>query len=346
MAKKKKKKKPAGAKKPTYAKGKPPAQTKKSSAVKKTAASGSKGKSGSKQGSDTDERPKQWNIIKQGTPELKVFLFLLVIIAVAGLFQYPYIQEQWQETYLEAKKEYPQKLEDFEKKYKTEEEREEHKEEKPQEPIKPTFQLFLMNIGLTSILMMAMVAFLGINVQRRTDLKTPVLDEIISGDLELPKVGNLALYALIGGVIALVPLVAGLFVTKAVGVSSDAAIITIPVWKQCLNHMYITLNLQLMLLFLIMSSLVWLFDRYRKKLKLEPHWAALAVSMILACVYATMISIVPGERLILAIITGVAVGISLVGVLGYIYWKKGLECSLVAGMISFGVTPLLASLII
>ncbi|MBN1289815.1 MAG: hypothetical protein JXA49_09295 [Actinobacteria bacterium] len=346
MAKSKKKKKPAGAKKPAYAKGKPPGQKSKSTAAKSSGSTGGGSKGGSKKSGAAEERPQQWNIIRQGSPEMKAFLFLLILVAAVSFLQYPYIQEQWQETYKVDKKDYPQKLKEFEKKYPTEKEQKENDKEKPVEPIKPTFQIFILNIGLTSILMMAMVIFLGINVQRRTDLKTPLIDDAIEGKFEASKLGDLAVSSAIWSVVALVPLTAGLLVTKLAGVPDEAALVTIPFWKQCLNHIYVAMNLQLMLVFLLVSSLVWLFSKYRSKLKLEPHWAAIATATLISLLYATMISIVPGEKIIFPVITGVAVSVSLVGILGYLYWKKGLEYSLLAGIISFGVTPLLASVII
>jgi hypothetical protein len=48
----------------------------------------------------------------------------------------------------------------------------------------------------------------------------------------------------------------------------------------------------------------------------------------------------------LAIISSASAAIASITVLGYLFWRKGLEYSLLAGVVAFGLYPFIAGLII
>ena len=47
-----------------------------------------------------------------------------------------------------------------------------------------------------------------------------------------------------------------------------------------------------------------------------------------------------------ALIGAIFLAITISGILGYLYWRKGLEYLLLAGVIAFGIYPFVARLII
>ncbi|MBN2168551.1 MAG: hypothetical protein JW738_04850 [Actinobacteria bacterium] len=276
---------------------------------------------------------------------MKLFLLLMAVIAVMTILQFPAWQDVSNEKYEIDKKEYPKLVEKWEKQYPEEKEQEENKNSKPVKPTEPNIQVFLIQ-SLNGILMLAMVSFLGINIQRRTDLNVPILDGVIEGNFDMSRLGDLGLNSLIYSIASIVPMIVMILITRAVVVPGEFSTAAIASWKLCLLMIYTAFNLQLTLLFLLMSTMVWLFHKYRNKLKLEPHWAAIVVTVVLSGFYVLPFNIAPGVKLIYSIASSLLISFSLVGILGYLYWKKGLEYSLVAGIISYGVMPLLASVII
>jgi len=352
MAKKKKKKKRSGARKPTYAKGKKiePAPEKKGAAVSSArpaaAKAGVKPGTGGKGGDGAPVAGAQWNMVRRGTLEWKVFWTILIILVIAVLLQYPLLKADADRAYKDLKREYPGQLKKWEQKYPTEQARKEHKKEKPIQPKKPTFGDFLMLQAFFLILQGGLLAFLGLNIARRTDLGTPILDKIHSGDgFSGEDLTGLVKYCVPWSLVCLAPLVASSFVARYLGPSKSIKI-QYPVWKYCLSYVSISVQNQIMFLLLLFSALVWLFTKYRDRTRIEPHWAAIASAFVLTSLYFIYLSRTAGDKYAVSVASALFLAASLVLALGYLYWKKGLEYSLLAGAIGFGIYPLLASLII
>jgi len=293
-----------------------------------------------------NRRGEQWNIIRKGTLEMKVFQVMLVVLALGAILQYPLWADITKGQYLELKEEYPAKLSEWEEKYDTEEEREEHAGEKPQEPRNLKFGEFLLYQALILVLQGAIFMFLAINVSRRTDLAgTPVLDRALTGKGSMADVRDLLKNGLPWGAAALAVLLLSTVTGEALGLSGETQIKEYPAWKSSLNFVNLAVNNQVLFVFLVISALVWLFARYRGRLKLEPHWAGIIAGTILAFGYFFMISSSSGDKVLVAMAGSSLFALSLVGMLGYLYWKKGLEYSLLAGVVALGTYPFLAALV-
>lgn len=346
--KKKKKKQAGGALKSSYAKGKPVEKSgrKEASPAKKPEAEKKKTAGGKGEAQEKTGERVQWNVVRRGTLEMKVFQVLLALLAVAALAQYPLWIEVTTSQYRELKEEYPKELEEWEKKYPAEEERKEHEDEKPREPKKPTFGDFLMYQAFILLVQGALFAFIGLNISRRTDMGTPVLDKWLSGDFEPTDAGRLVAHGVPWGIGALLPLLISAGIGRVLGFAAVSQIQETSTWKNALNFINLAVNNQILFVFLLVSALVWTFSRFREKVKLEPHWAGIAAASMLAFSYFYLISRSAGERLSVGLIGSAFLAVSLVGILGFVYWKKGLVYSLLAGMISLGLYPFLANLIL
>ena len=350
MAKKKKKKQRKGGQRPTYAKGKPAESSGKKTAVsaKKAAATPAVKKSAKGAGAGGKAAPERvrWNLIRGDSLERKVFMTLLYVIVVATLLSYPLRQAQAQHSYDEAKKD----LKKWEQKYPTKAEQKKHEKTKPVLPPKPTVGIMLLELFVGAV-QGALFAFLGLNVLRRTDLTTPLLDKLHTEGFDPGDLKGLIVYAVPAAVILLIPLVGkDVFVDRFFPVPKGGYV-RFPVWKYALSSINDAVQFQLLFVFLVFSALVWLFFRYREQVRVDPHWPAMAVAFLFAMgfIYLNMfggggvsgVSVTGGKMLVFAALFSLPVLI-----LAYLYWKKGFEYSLLAGVVGFGVYPFLATLFI
>jgi len=351
MAKKKKKQR-RGGQRPTYAKGKPVEPSGKKTAAAapaKKAAAAPAGKTSARgAGSGGKAAPErvQWNLIRGDSLERKVFMTLLYIIVVATLLSYPLRLAEAQHSYDELKKD----LRKWELKYPTKQEQKKHEKEKPVLPPKPTFGIMLLTLFMGAI-QGVLFAFLALNVSRRTDLTTPLLDKLHTEGFDPGDLKGLLMYALPAAVLLLIPLVGKDVFVNHFFPASKGGSIKYPVWKYALSSINDAVQFQLLFVFLVFSVLVWLFIRYREQVKVEPHWPAMAMAFLFAMgfIYLNMfgggvasgVRVTGGQMLVFAALFSLPVLI-----LAYLYWKKGLEYSLLAAVIGFGVYPFLAMLFI
>lgn len=351
MAKKKKKKKPVGARRPTYAKGKKVESSEKGTdagaqtmkpAQKSPGKGGAPAKGGESKG--TEER-QQWNLIREGTLEMKVFLALALIIVAAAVLQYPLRSAEALTQYNRAKAD----LKKWEVKYPKKEDQKKHAKEKPVVPPRPTFGVLMIELALAA-LQGLLFAFIGLNVSRRTDLETPLLNKLRSSKGEVGDLGPLMLWAVPAGLILLLPLLGKTAVIARYFNEAKANQIKYPLWKYSLSGINDGVQFQVLFVFLVVSVFVWLFARYRDRMRFEPHWAGIAAAFLFAAafIYLNIFGggvnrqhVTPGTMWLYAFTFSLPVL-----VLGYLYWKKGLEYSLLAGVIGFGIYPFLAPLII
>lgn len=357
--KKKKKKKPAGARKATYAKGKmveATEQKKPSGARQPVAASKTGTQAKGKPATKGEQKPEvqPWNLIRKGTLEAKVMWALLVIIAILSLARYPLTKSEADAQYKAATVQYQKDLKSFEKKYPTQQEQKKHEKEKPAQPKKPTTNLILVNV-LFGLLQSAIFAFLGLNILRRTDLGTPVLDKSLGGEgIRAPDLAPFGTWSIPAGILMLAPLYLDARISTTlvnnVFQAAEAVKVKYPLYKEVLGSFNDGLFFFVLFVFVAVPALVWLFTRYRDRTRLEPHWGALAGAFILAFgfVLLNVSSAVrsSGQHVSMATDLAYALGLSLpVPILGYVFWKKGLEYSLLAAMIGFGLYPIMASFI-
>ena len=352
MAKKKKKKKRRGGQRPTYAKGKPVESSGKKTATAtpaKKAAPAPAAKPSTKgagAGGKAAPRREQWNLIRGDRLERKVFMTLLYIIVVVTLLSYPLRLAQAQHSYSEAKKD----LKKWEQNYPTKAEQKKHEKEKPVLPPKPTFGIMLLELFMGAV-QGVLFAFLGLNISRRTDLQTPLLDKLHTEGFDPGDLKGLLAHAVPAAVILLIPLVGKDVFADRFFAAPKGGRIRYPAWKYSLSGINDGVQYQMLFVFLVFSALAWLFFRYRGQVRVDPHLpamaAAFAVSVGFVCLNMFGGVRASGENVSGSLMLAFASIYSLpVLILGYLYWKKGLEYSLLAGVIGFGLYPFLAMLII
>jgi hypothetical protein len=363
---KKKKKKKTGAQRSTYAKGKPVGQTEKKkgpapSAVAIPAAGEASGKkpagkaaagartSGKKPAGKAaaGAQPEQqsWNLVRRGTLEMKIFLTLVVILVAVVLVQYPYWKDAVDKDYKANTKTYQQELKKWKQKYPTQKEQKAHQSSKPAQPKPPTFNDFLVVYAFFSLVESALFAFMGLNAARRTDMKMPILERFNSGTGKWADIRDLLVYGVPSGLVVLAPLVGFSYFGKSQGFSKTIKI-QFATWKDGLYYASFSVQNQMLFVLLVFSALVWLFTRYRDRTRVEPHLAGLAGALVLAFLYFFNISRSASEKTTVSLVAAALVAAALVPFTGYLYWKKGLEYSLLAGVVGFAAYPFLASLII
>lgn len=352
MAKKKKKKKKTGAARSTYAKGKAPSSPAKGRSTATTSAAGRSGKAPggggaatSKAGGQADRPVAQFNLIKRGTLEMKVFQALLAILIAAALVQYPLWAEVAARDFKVNLKKYNSEIKKWEEKYTTEKQREKNEDEKPVKPRKPTFNDFIVFYAFMSFIEGGLFAFIGLNVSRRTDLSTPLLDGALGGEGAEKGLIDLFKYGVPAGIAVTVPLLVNSLVGRSLGYSKTIQV-QYAAWKDSLYYAGFGVQNQMLLVFLVMSSLVWLFTRYRGRTKVEPHLAGLCAAVVLGFTYFFYVSRAGAEKTSVGLVASALLAVSLVAIPGYLFWKKGLEYSLLAGAIGFGIYPFLAGFII
>jgi len=349
----KKKKKKTGARRATYARGKPvdPQKNKagaRPSGMPRAAGAGATTQEpGAKPASVEKGAPAsgQWNVIRAGTLEMKMFQVIVLVLVVAVFIQYPLWSEIANRDYKDALKKYPVELKKWEQKYTTDKARKANESSKPAKPKKPTFSDFLIIYAFFPLLESLIFAFIGLNAARRTDLKMPILEKYASKEAGWADIRDLLAYGVPAGLVVLAPLVGLSFFSKAQGFSKTVQV-QFATWKDALYYASFSIQNQMIFVLLAMSALVWVCTRYRERLKVEPYWPALAGATVLGFLYFFNLSRTGAEKTVVSLVTGLLVALALVGVTGYLYWKKGLEYSLLAGAVGFAVYPFIASLII
>jgi len=361
VANKSKKKKSGAGAKPTYAKGKTAGIVKSKSDMKKTASkpssrvTGPKGGAaqagaGGKKRSNSDGSNKfqsRFNLIQSGTLEMRVFQVLLVFVIISILVQYPLWKDVLGKEYQNNVKQYRLELEKWEKEHesiKNEKKKEEHEKEKPIKPVKPTFSVFIFYYLLMSLIQGALFLFIGLNIARRTDLKTPVLDGLFSGERESQKIPRLLMDSLLWGLVIFMPLGAVSLLGKFAGITRSTEM-EHAFWKYSLHYAGFAAQNQFLFLILIFSGLVWVFTRYKEKVKFEPHIAGVTLTAIIAFLYFFQVSRGGEEKITSVLLVSFFFVVSLVVIAGLLYWKKGLELSLISSFVGFALYPIFYSVI-
>jgi fucose 4-O-acetylase-like acetyltransferase len=213
-------------------------------------------------------------------------------------------------------------------------------------PKKPTFGDFLLYQALILLLQGALFSFLALNVQRRTDLETPLFDKLAEKTATLHDARDLLVWSVPFAAAALVLPVIATLLRDSVGFIRAADFKKTETWKFSLAYINIAVSNQILFTFLLITVFVWLFTRFHDRLRIEPHWAGIVAATAFAFAYIYLISTAAKESPVTSAVMAGFITVSLVGILGYLYWRKGLEYSLLAGVIGFGLYPFIASLIL
>ncbi len=346
----KKKKKPAGARKSTYAKGKKVEPPKKTGPAKSSTGTARPVQGVAKQTSKGDQKQvESWNLVRKGTLEAKVMWALLAIIAVVALARYPLTQAEGNVQYKAQVVEYKKLLAAFEKKYPTAVEQKKHSKDKPVTPKAPTTSVIVISV-LFGAIQSAIFAFLGLNVLRRTDLRTPVLDKSLSGEgIRGPDLLPFATWSIPAGVLIIAPLYLNARISSTLinnVVKASGAINTkYPLYKEILGSFNDGMFFFVLFVLVAVPALIWVFTRYHDRTHVEPHWGGILGAALLALgfIWLNVGNSVHSATQHAAYSLGLALPVV---IMGYVFWKKGLEYSMLAALIGFGFYPLIASFVV
>jgi hypothetical protein len=355
LAKKKKKKRKPGAQKPSYAKGKPVSETTKKKAGTSARGSATKAGAGGRQQSGAAQQRESWNVIRRGTLEAKVMWALFALIVLAAFMRYPLSYAEAEAQYKSELKQYKTQLAKWEKDNPTKEEQKKNAEQKPEKPKEPTSNLVLFSV-LFGALQSGIFAFLGLNIIRRTDFGTPVLDGTFSGEgIRLPDLTPFVTWSLPAALLVLVPLYGNARISSelvnSVVKTTEPQAASFPLWKQVLGSVNDGLFYVVLFVMVSVTACFWILNRYRAQVKVEPHWAGIAAAFVLTFGFI-LLNVWSGSRQSAAdVVMSTLIFYSLalaapVLILGYVFWKKGLEYSLLAGVVGFSLYPIMASFVI
>ena len=354
--KKKKKKKKPGQRRAAYATGKKAEAEGQEIKAAQRPQPGAKGaeKPSGRSAEAKEQRTQQWNLVRGGTLEMKVMTALLVLIAAAAFLRLPLSSVEANRQYRDLKKAYDTEIGKFKEKYPTAADQKKHEKEKPKAPQKPTNGLLLLSI-IVGALQSAIFAFLSLNIARRTDLGTPVLDKQLGGGrLDAGDLRPFLTWSVPAGLIMLAPLYLNARISTRIVNSlfrtAESSRERLALWRLVAGSFNDAVFYEMLFVFLLVSVFVWVFTRYRDRTPLEPHWAGIAVAFLITTAFflwnVSSGTSGSGVHVSLQTLLGYAVSLSApVLILGFLYWKKGLEYCLLAGLLGFGVYPLLASVI-
>lgn len=280
----------------------------------------------------------QSNVIKRGSVEMKILLFLVILAAIGGAMSYPKISSSFDVVYREYQLEYEEDLAGFRDKYQAPEAQEEHMAEAPVPPFRPTTGYKWITILIYYILQPTMYFILGINLVRRTDLLSPIFDDAFGGEpLSDGLFRPLVTWSIPAGLLMALPLYlsARVYSTMVNGIIASDRLyeVKFPFYKELLGSLGQAVLFFSFFIMLGFPILLWLANRFMKKAYVDPHWVAIAAIVVLSFLYFWVGS--PAGATTWQAVTA-AVGLAApMFIMGYVFWRKGLEYSLLVAIVGY-----------
>lgn len=189
-------------------------------------------------------------------------------------------------------------------------------------------------IRSTVILMISI--FIGLYLGKKVGFGTPILSSL-SETRKLPSetVPTVKLSVLMGLILSIVMFILDYFVFSMFTESLIVFMTTPPLWQRFLYFIYAGIVEEIVLRFLLVTLLVWISWKIKKTANGQPTrtgvWISiLLISLIYGIGYAISYSPLIMDQILalrFVVLNGIA-GI----VMGWLYWKKGLEASLIANL--------------
>nr|WP_321498286.1 CPBP family glutamic-type intramembrane protease [uncultured Methanolobus sp.] len=194
--------------------------------------------------------------------------------------------------------------------------------------------------------------FTGLYLGKKVGLKTPVLSSLFE-NRSLPSYFKPAfkLSVIFGIIISLLILILDIFVFARDSEPLLVYLATPPLWQRFMYSYYVGVTEEIVLRFFLMTFLVWVSWKIKKNSEGNPTNIGVWISIIIvSSVYSLVYLFFSRENMDPATAMSIAVSNFIAStVFGWIYWKKGLEYSiitnLVATMMLFVVFGSLAHLI-
>lgn len=188
--------------------------------------------------------------------------------------------------------------------------------------------LMMLFLLINPTILLLVSTLIGVNMQVKTELKTPVFDSLLSRDYSKVSWSILS-YGVVGGILAgalivlftkfITPFIPEII--QRLQENLDLPVIT--------RFLYGGITEEILLRYGLMTLMVWLFARFIKSA--AAYWMAIILSSVifgighLPAVYAAV------DAVDFTLQAYIIIGNSIGGVFfGWLYWKKGLESAMIA----------------
>lgn len=194
--------------------------------------------------------------------------------------------------------------------------------------------LLLLLSMIQSSLMFAVLIFFGLKLTKPTGLSLPILEGLVDNNKVKIKIKSIfTISAILGIGIGIVIILLDYLFTN-VGVDLEGQV-SIPIWQRFLASFYGGIGEEILLRLFMMTFIVWIFGKMKKtKDKIIRNnfimWSSIIIASLLfglghlpaTAVLTVLTPLVIFRALLLNGIGGI--------VFGWLYWKKGLEASMIA----------------
>jgi membrane protease YdiL (CAAX protease family) len=194
--------------------------------------------------------------------------------------------------------------------------------------------LVLLSLLQTTVLL-AIATSLGLIFAKKVGFKFPVLEQVLSRRGSAIQWKDFLRLPIVLGILTGIAIIFGDWLFRLAGVVIDAKYITeIPIWKRFFASFYGGIAEEILLRLFLVSMLVWIFGKItRSEAPLSRSglvWSAIAIATIIfglghlpaTAVIIELIPLVIARAIVLNGIAGL--------VLGWLYWKRGLESAIIA----------------
>jgi membrane protease YdiL (CAAX protease family) len=188
---------------------------------------------------------------------------------------------------------------------------------------------------LQSTVLLAIATSMGLFFAKKVGFKFTVLEQVLSGKSNAIQWQDFLRLPIVLGTVTAVAIFFGDWLFKLAGVVIDAKYITeIPIWKRFLASFYGGIGEEILLRLFLLSMLVWIFGKItRSEAPLSRSglvWTAIVVASIIfglghlpaTSAITELTTLVVARAIVLNGIAGL--------VLGWLYWKRGLESAIIA----------------
>jgi membrane protease YdiL (CAAX protease family) len=188
---------------------------------------------------------------------------------------------------------------------------------------------------LQSTVLLAIASSLGLSFAKKVGFKFTILEQVLSGKSNAIQWKDFLRLPIVLGIVTAIVIFFGDWLFKRAGVVIDAKYITeIPIWKRFLAAFYGGIGEEILLRLFLLSILVWIFGKItQSEAPLSRSglvWSAIAITSIIfglghlpaTSMITELTPLVIARAIVLNGIAGL--------VLGWLYWKRGLEPAIIA----------------
>ena len=211
--------------------------------------------------------------------------------------------------------------------------------------------IILLVTVVQSLIMFAVVIFLGLFLSKRIGMGLPILEGVLAGKNQTKELRSILLPSFSLGIIAgtfmfLIAIPFNKFIPEILHLET-----LVTTWKALLASFYGGIAEEVLLRLFLVSLFVWIIFKIKKDKAGRPTVFGIWLSIILAAIFFGL-SHLPGTAQITKL-TGIIIIRAIVGngvggiIFGWLYWKKGLESAIIAhfsaDIVLHIITPFVAS---